>query len=155
MGRLFRLLVVLVLVGGVGARAGMLVRFRQLAPPTAGVDREDVAAAISDVAVEAQPYCFSASAPVLLTAGRDGLPGKADVDDNLDGTVDDRRETGAVGSDDECLGPADSGYQEALDMPGMITISKGAFVACDARQNAERYLTPRWGWFVVGKEQAE
>ncbi|QEF99440.1 hypothetical protein Mal15_35050 [Stieleria maiorica] len=160
MGTWIRLVVLLVIVGGVAARTRMLVRFRQLAPPTAAVEREDLVSAISNSPDDAsddaaQPYCFSATAAVLLTAGRDGLPGKADVDDNLDGIVDDRRETGAVGSDDECLGPADPGYQAALDQPGVITISKGAFVACDSGQNADRYLTPRWGWFVAGDKQAE
>ncbi|MCS7468363.1 hypothetical protein NZK35_17055 [Stieleria sp. ICT_E10.1] len=150
-----RLLIVGMLLGGVIARLVMLNHTRQFAPPTAGLDRADLKRVVSRGDIDSQPYCFADDVPILLTAGHDGLPGKADVDDNLDGIVDDRRETGAVGSDDECLGPADEGYQAALDFPGTLSISKGGFVPCEAEANPPRWWTSQWGWFVVGKEVAE
>ncbi|QDV43328.1 hypothetical protein Enr13x_31830 [Stieleria neptunia] len=150
-----RLLIVGMLLGGVIARLVMLNHTRQFTPPTAGLDRADLKRAVSRGDIDSQPYCFADDVAILLTVGRDGQPGQADYDDNLDGIVDDRRETGAVGSDDECLGPADSGYQAALDLPGTLAISKGGFVPCDVEANPPRALTAKWGWFVVGKEVAE
>ncbi|MDV6033549.1 MAG: hypothetical protein F9B45_26355 [Phycisphaera sp. RhM] len=150
-----RLLIVILLLGGVAARLVMLNQTRRFAPPTAGLDRADVDRAVSEGGDQVQPYCFADDVAVLLTIGQDGQPGQAEVDDNLNGVVDDRRETGAVGSDDECLGPADSGYQVALDTPGTLAISKGGFVECDSGRDAERYLTAEWGWLVVGDQEAQ
>ncbi|QDV82809.1 hypothetical protein [Planctomycetes bacterium TBK1r] len=143
-----RLLIVVLLLGGVAARLVMLNQTRRFAPPTAGLDRADVKRAVTEGGDDVQPYCFADDVAVLLTVGKDGQPGQAEVDDNLNGVVDDRRETGAVGSDDECLGPADAGYHDALDRPGTLSISKGGFVECDSADDPPRYLTPDLGWIV-------
>ena len=142
------LVLVLLLLGGVAARLVMLDHTRRFAPPTAGLDREDVKRAVTEGGDDIQPFCFSDDVAILLTVGDDGQPGQADYDDNLDGVVDDRRETGAVGSDDECLGPADAGYHAALEKPGTLAISNGGFVECDSAEDPPRYLTPDLGWFV-------
>ena len=87
-------------------------------------------------------------AEVLLGVGADGQPGIAGVDDNVNEVIDDRSEMGAVGSDDECLAPADVGYSDMKAHPNSLVISRGTFVPCEESGSASRYLTPEGGWVI-------
>ncbi|TWT82011.1 hypothetical protein CA13_34660 [Planctomycetes bacterium CA13] len=53
---------------------------------------------------------FDPDAEVILFAGADGLPGRAEIDDDFNGIVDDPSELGAFRSDDVCLTPNDPTY---------------------------------------------
>ena len=94
------------------------------------------------------PYCFDDDAPVLLGVGDDGAPGIAGEDDNRNGVVDERREHGAVGSDDVCLAPQDAEYAKVQEHPDTIVISRGAFVRCQESVAADRALVEGFGWVV-------
>jgi hypothetical protein len=72
-------------------------------------------------------YAWDTEAPVYVSAGADGQPGVRGVDDEGNGTVDDRSELGATGSDDLMLTPEHPDYAAAssADSPAMI-LSRGA-----------------------------
>lgn len=72
---------------------------------------------------------WDASAEVYITAGPDGAPGIAGVDDDGSGEIDDLRELGATGSDDFVVAPGQDGFEAAKS--GRIVarlISRGAVV---------------------------
>ena len=144
-----RLLVGVAIAIGAVVRIAMLLDSPLQAAPTAALERDVLGERLALGIEESEPYCFSADAAIILGVGADGQPGRAGFDDNLDGTIDDPREIGAVGSDDRCLAPADSGYDEMLSAPGTITISRGSVVPCESGAMPERYLTRDQGWFVV------
>ncbi len=68
---------------------------------------------------------FDATAPVFLATGPDGQPGKAGIDDDFSGSVDEtdlagttaRIEFGAAGSDDVLLGVNDIGVFDVMGQP--------------------------------------
>ncbi len=67
---------------------------------------------------------FDPGAVVLIRPGRDGQPGVARVDDDRNGTVDDRSELGATHSDDVCsVEPAADPEDEST-----LILQYGAFV---------------------------
>lgn len=72
---------------------------------------------------------WDANAAVYLTAGPDGAPGIAGVDDNGDGIVDHLSELGATGSDDRVVAPGQQGYRAAArgDVISRV-VSRGALV---------------------------
>jgi hypothetical protein len=75
---------------------------------------------------------WDAEAPVFVTAGRDGQPGVALVDDDGNGVVDDRLELGATQSDDEMLTPDGPGYPQAENGSVVaMTLSRGAMRAVE------------------------
>jgi hypothetical protein len=57
---------------------------------------------------------FDSAARMLFHVGADGLPGVASVDDDNNGTADDRAELGFAGSDDVEVSPSDPGYGETI-----------------------------------------
>ena len=72
---------------------------------------------------------WDAGAAVYVTAGPDGLPGIAGIDDDGNGSVDDLAELGATGSDDFVVAPGQVGYEQAA--AGNILarlISRGALI---------------------------
>lgn len=103
----------------------------------------------ADALPGAAAFCFSADAPVVLGTGPDGAPGRATVDDNLNGRIDERTEIGAVGSDDACLSPSDFGYTATLRDPDSFLISRGTFVPCHVASQADRFLVDGIGWVIV------
>jgi prepilin-type N-terminal cleavage/methylation domain-containing protein len=60
---------------------------------------------------------FDADAPLVIQSGSDQLPGRAGIDDNGNGDVDDVLELGSAGSDDQLVTPADPGYAAAVRLP--------------------------------------
>ena len=148
-----RIIVSVAILVGVGARLQSLFR-NQAAAPTVGMDRERIVEQISAMGSERspggaiEPFCFSADVAVILGVGPDGAPGRAGFDDNVNGLIDDPRETGAVGSDDFCLGPSDQGYDDVGADPGTVVISRGGFVRCESAADADRYRIKDLGWFV-------
>ena len=82
----------------------------------------------------AERWVLDPSATVLLCGGLDARPGKADVDDDADGVVDNASELGAMYSDDVCLAPTDHGYTYALQSEACKVISRGAYVAENAKK---------------------
>ena len=83
---------------------------------------------------------FDPEALVILGPGADGLPGRAGVDDQLNGQVDEVSEMGAVGSDDVCLAPWQTGYAELKEQPGAVAISKGSYLPTDSQNAASRVV---------------
>lgn len=72
---------------------------------------------------------WDADAAVYVTAGPDGAPGIAELDDDRNDAVDDVSELGATGSDDFVVAPGQDGYEAAKS--GQILsrlISRGAIV---------------------------
>lgn len=100
---------------------------------------------------------FDESAAVVLTCGVDQKPGQADRDDNFDQIVDDSRELGAVGSDDQCVAPWEPEYAAAVQQPGTSTISTGAFVSNgnEPGEHETRFVLSgrsgddSWTWLVI------
>lgn len=109
-----------------------------------------------DPASRLVPLVWDDEAPVFITAGPDGAPGVAGVDDDGDGQIDNLRELGTTGSDDRIVAPGTSdypgnlGYREGdpnvvaervdgeLRIVGILSrvISRGALVE----------LTDGWSW---------
>ncbi len=87
-------------------------------------DRERAA---DSLVVQASPksrievHAWDTNAAVYVTVGADGGPGAVEVDDDGNGIVDDRRELGATGSDDQVLTPDDAGYDAAAS--GAVTVA--------------------------------
>lgn len=72
-------------------------------------------------------YYWDPSAAVFVTAGPDGHPGIAGVDDDGSGTIDDPQELGATGSDDFVVAPGQRGYEQAAGGEVLARlISRGA-----------------------------
>ncbi len=100
---------------------------------------------------------FDGAAAVVLTCGVDRKPGQADRDDNFDQIVDDSRELGAVGSDDQCVAPWEPEYAAAVQQPGTSTISTGAFVSNgnEPDEHETRFVLSgpsgddSWSWLVI------
>ena len=67
-------------------------------------------------------------APILLVVGDDGAPGRAGVDDDLSGVVDDVGELGAFGSDDRCVTPIDADFPDWQRHPHSRVVGRGTFV---------------------------
>jgi len=79
-------------------------------------------------------------APVVLSSGADGGPGRTGQDDNGDGTNDDLLELGAAGSDDLVITPSDPGFLVVARSPLTPTtlriVDRGAYVDLEyARKN--------------------
>jgi len=75
------------------------------------------------------------AASVYVTAGPDGAPGIAGIDDDGDGVVDDPGELGATGSDDFVVAPGQLGYEAAKSGQTLSRlISRGAIVAASPDQ---------------------
>jgi prepilin-type N-terminal cleavage/methylation domain-containing protein len=74
-------------------------------------------------------------APVVMTGGSDGGPGRIGQDDNGDGINDDVLELGAAGSDDIVLTPTDPGFLVATRSPlnaaTLRIVDRGAYVDVD------------------------
>jgi hypothetical protein len=139
---------------------GVLARVRSLvggpvSPSTAEVDRESLLKRIlsrkddSQSQPSPETFCFDPDAAIVLSVGPDRAPGRAEFDDNVDGVVDERREMGAVGSDDTCLAPSDEGYPAAIDDPDSIVISRGGFVPCESGEDPQRVRLPDFGWMML------
>src|SRR5690606_10202356 len=76
---------------------------------------------------------WDAAAAVYVTAGPDGLPGIAGIDDDGNGSIDDLAELGATGSDDRVVAPGQDGYVQAAG--GKILarlINRGALLPLDS-----------------------
>ena len=73
---------------------------------------------------------FDPDAEVWIVSGADGKPGWDGWDDNQNGTVDDLSELGAAWSDDHCLTPLDSEYEQ-VDPAYSRIINRGTFVPSD------------------------
>lgn len=72
---------------------------------------------------------WDSEAPVYVTGGDDGQPGRAGVDDDGNTVVDDLSELGATGSDDAIVTPGQAGFEAARD--GQVVsriLSRGAVV---------------------------
>jgi hypothetical protein len=85
-------------------------------------------------------WVWDPTVPVYVTAGPDGQPGIAGIDDDGDGVIDDLGELGASHSDDRVVAPHQSGYSEAV--AGEIiarVISRGSLVVAQG----ELLLPPR------------
>ena len=83
------------------------------------------------ISTEATPIAterFDPDAAIVLDVGVDGQPGRAGVDDNFNGLVDDALELGAVGGDDRILTPLDPAYSVALAADSTRVMGRGAFV---------------------------
>lgn len=139
----------LLLAVGVVARAMSLGSGPGNVAPTSELQHDVVLQQLKSGELEADAYCFDPQTPVILSTGPDGGPGIAGKDDNANGEIDERRETGAVGTDDQCLGPVDEGYAEASTRPDAMVISRGTHVPCDS-QIADRWMTAKVGW-VIGQ----
>ena len=102
---------------------------------------------------------FDPSAEVVLGPGDDLRPGKASVDDDADGVVDNSSELGAMYSDDVCLAPTDDGYSRALASDACKVISRGAYVLDNGKSDdrpSRLVLSGRangrdWQRMVVGR----
>lgn len=70
-------------------------------------------------------------APIVGHPGPDGLPGIATVDDDLDGTIDNFSELGALNSDDIVLAPGDM-YIPPQGMPAPNTFATNPFPVANA-----------------------
>ena len=151
-----------VFVGGIVllcfARLGIAARYD--VRPNATLTRQAVLVD-PDLCRSAAAHRFDDSVPVVITTGRDQQPGIAEHDDNKNELVDDRYETGSLGSDDLCLGPVngnpllDQMYRQRLDDPSSMVLSHGQFVPIHADESpnppAERYLTKPYGWLIVNE----
>lgn len=67
-------------------------------------------------------------APILLVVGEDGAPGRAGVDDDFSGVIDDAGELGAFGSDDRCVTPIDADFPDWRRDPQTRVVGRGTFV---------------------------
>ena len=67
-------------------------------------------------------------APILLVVGEDGAPGRAGVDDDFSGVIDDAGELGAFGSDDRCVTPIDADFPDWQRDPHTRVVGRGTFV---------------------------
>ena len=77
-------------------------------------------------------HYWDAAAAVYVTAGSDGQPGIAGIDDDGNGSIDDLAELGATGSDDFVVAPGQYGYEQAAGSEILARlISRGALVPLD------------------------
>jgi len=90
------------------------VDVKELAVPPPGGEIEWVSLAGLGTGARLVPLVWDDTAPVFITAGPDGAPGVAGVDDDGDGQLDNLRELGTTGSDDEILAPGQPGYPSNL-----------------------------------------
>jgi len=79
--------------------------------------------------LDRENWSFDPNAEVLLFAGDDRRPGRAGIDDDFNGIVDDVSELGAIYGDDACLTPVDGNYNAIREgnVPWRV-ISIGAWV---------------------------
>ncbi len=90
-----------------------------------------------------QTLRFDPNAWVVVTNGGDGQPGKADVDDDFNGVVDDASERGAFGSDDQCeVLSVDATVSPTTD-PAISVLSRGGFVPVQDPQRLQSEDSPR------------
>jgi hypothetical protein len=92
---------------------------------------------------------WDSEAPVYVTGGDDGRPGRAGVDDDGNTVVDDLSELGATGSDDAIVTPGQAGFEAARD--GLVVsriLNRGAVVDVAA----DRFIT---GHLAAGVERGE
>ena len=125
-----------------------LVGLGRIDRPKRSITRAVAMSAIDEPSAER--FEFSADAMVILGVGHDGQPGRAGVDDNGNGMLDDPSELGAVGSDDECLAPSDEGYDVTFNQPHSIVISRGAFIQATSTTplTETRSRTVDLGWLI-------
>lgn len=92
-------------------------------------------------------WVWDAQVPVYVTAGADGAPGIAGVDDDRDGVIDDLGELGASGSDDRVVAPGDAGYEEAaageiiarvIDRGALVPVADSLVLDADAGETVQR-----------------
>lgn len=140
----------------VGLFAGVVVRFIGLMNVPAVITETDSRAevlavinATGESTRAVRSFAFAPSAEVVLGVGPDGQPGQANVNDNADSAMDDAGELGAVGSDDVCLAPSDSGYQVVAEDDRSIVISRGAFV--EQPDANDRFQVEGIGWFIPAR----
>jgi hypothetical protein len=69
---------------------------------------------------------FDPEARVRLLPGPDQLPGRANVDDNANGIVDDTSELGATHSDDVCV--IEASVDPPSDVQPSIVLQRGAYI---------------------------
>ncbi|TWU38934.1 hypothetical protein Q31b_40120 [Novipirellula aureliae] len=105
---------------------GFLLRARAIESAVDLLDQEN---ARSLTPLDRENCFFDPDAEVLLFAGKDRLPGRAGIDDDFNGIVDDLSELGAIYGDDICLTPADANYKSIREgsLPWRV-ISVGAWV---------------------------
>ncbi|MFG0261740.1 MAG: hypothetical protein ACF788_05050 [Novipirellula sp. JB048] len=90
-----------------------------------------------------QSLRFDPQAWVIVDNGADGQPGRAGIDDDFNGVVDDASERGAFGSDDQChILPPDASPARGRDADVSV-LSRGGFVP-DAREPAATAAPRRW-----------
>lgn len=110
------------LVGGLSlGRASTLARFQGL---DISVISDDASLIVTEV--------FDPKAFVVVTAGDDGKPGRAGIDDGANGQVDEDFELGATGSDDEMVVFASDARDsvDEISIPHRV-LSRGAYVIKD------------------------
>ncbi|TVQ02758.1 MAG: hypothetical protein EA381_02680 [Planctomycetaceae bacterium] len=90
------------------------VDVKELTVPPPGGEIEWISLAGLGADARLMPLVWDDTAPVFITAGPDGAPGVAGVDDDGDGQLDNMRELGTTGSDDEILAPGHPGYPSNL-----------------------------------------
>jgi hypothetical protein len=101
---------------------------------------------------------FDAGAIVVIEAGADQQPGIAGVDDNVNGTPDDRLELGATGSDDVCrvvpaghsIGPADTSLplQRGAFVPASPPTDPPARAIVSGRCRDDQGREDRWSFLI-------
>ncbi|WP_442511200.1 hypothetical protein SH528x_002870 [Novipirellula sp. SH528] len=137
------LLILIVLLLGAAFRFGSLWNSSTHQVSAELIDAQRIArsAAVGDshdelVGAEVQTLYFDPDAWVVVTNGEDAHPGRADVDDDFNGTVDDTSERGAFGSDDTCqVLPAGEDPRQQSDLP-VTLLSRGGFVPQPAVSNS-------------------
>ncbi|GAA5504924.1 hypothetical protein [Novipirellula caenicola] len=87
--------------------------------------------------VDVQTLHFDPGAWVVVTNGDDGEPGRADVDDDFNGVVDDHSERGAFGSDDYCRVLASHDDPSESYGANVTLLSRGGFVPKSLAANLE------------------
>lgn len=104
--------------------------------------------------IQLQPLSFDAAALVVVTNGEDDRPGRAEVDDDFNGTVDDASERGAFGSDDVCEVLA-SGQASVNALDSNVTLlSRGGYVAAPTTAHSIADDPPR-RYIVSGGNDAD
>ncbi|EMI20558.1 hypothetical protein RMSM_02508 [Rhodopirellula maiorica SM1] len=105
--------------------------------------------------VELQTLYFDPGASVVVTNGDDGGPGRADVDDDFNGVVDDASERGAFGSDDVCEVRASPNDRHQAADSDVSLLSRGGFVPDSLMLNQKSADDATRRFIVSGRQQGQ